>query len=102
MPFHPDEAELREEILDHIHIGMSVGEAKKTLERHGFVCRDEAEVDRERSWNESRRAVVIFSKHWPVEGWWDSLWMSHESRVLVSTEAGVVKNVVVHCFLQGT
>jgi hypothetical protein len=39
MPLYLDEARMTTEVLNHVQIGMSVDEAKKIMERHGFKCR---------------------------------------------------------------
>jgi hypothetical protein len=39
MPLYLDEDRMRTEVLQHVQIGMSVNDAKKMMERHGFACR---------------------------------------------------------------
>jgi hypothetical protein len=38
MPLYLDEARMTTEVLQHVQIGISVDEAKKIMERHGFKC----------------------------------------------------------------
>src|SRR5271165_5405127 len=86
-----DESSMRSEVLKYVKLGTPIEDAKKIMEQQGFSCsfeRDHSNRDRVR-----HPFGLICSIMKPQSSWWESLFISHEIRVSILFEAGVVTEI---------
>jgi hypothetical protein len=90
-----DELGIKTDVLRFVPIGTPVEEAKQTMERNGFACRNGGEEVGAERWVGGEKCAdgLVCSRRLRYESWFESLFLSDDIQVYLKLENGQVRQV---------